>query len=72
MAMAAIGLERHRLRTGKWPASLQEAAGLIPGGLRPVPSLGTPVIYTRLPDGGGWRLAAGRNTPPWIMPERVE
>jgi hypothetical protein len=57
MAMAAIGLERFRLRHGVWPETLEAARDFIPGGLRNNPVTGNPFVYKLLPD-GGWMIQA--------------
>ena len=68
LAMVAIGLERYRLRHGTWPASLTDAADIIPGGLRPDPLNRRPIPYKILAD-GSWKLGSGIDYPVWCMPE---
>ena len=67
VAMVAIGLERHRLEHGTWPASLAEAAALIPGGLRNNPQTHQPISYELLSD-GGWKLNDADSGIVWLMP----
>ncbi len=57
LAMAAIGLERFRLRHGVWPETLEAARDFLPGGLRNNPVTGNPFVYKLLPD-GGWMIQA--------------
>jgi hypothetical protein len=67
IAMVMIGLERYRLRHGKWPDHLTDVADFIPKGLRHVPMHEDCMGYTVLPE-GGWELSAGKNFPKWMMP----